>query len=159
MKTFTDNAGRTWTVAMTLDAAKRVKDLLGVNLLDIEGGEPPLISRLGTDEILLCDVIFALIQPQAEAQGVSDREWAAALGGEAILAAQEAFYEELIAFFLLRGRGDRAKALTEQKRMIVLVIEANEARLDAVDVEAEVRAIFGKPSTSSPGSSASPPAP
>jgi len=30
MRTFTDSAGRTWTVALTIDAAKRVKSLLDV---------------------------------------------------------------------------------------------------------------------------------
>ena len=38
MKTFNDNAGRTWTVAINGECIKRVKTLLSVNLLDaIEG--------------------------------------------------------------------------------------------------------------------------
>ena len=37
MRTFTDNAGHAWTLSLTIDAAKRVKGLLGVNLLDLAG--------------------------------------------------------------------------------------------------------------------------
>ena len=36
MKTFIDNAGRTWTVAVNVDAIKRVRDLADVNLLLVE---------------------------------------------------------------------------------------------------------------------------
>ncbi|HUT59305.1 MAG TPA: hypothetical protein VNA25_15760 [Phycisphaerae bacterium] len=38
MKTFTDSAGRSWTISLTIDAAKRVKTLLEVNLLELEAG-------------------------------------------------------------------------------------------------------------------------
>jgi len=65
VKTFTDNAGRTWTISLTIDAAKRVKGLLNVNLLELEAGDAPLLTRRGTDVILLCDVIFAVVKSQA----------------------------------------------------------------------------------------------
>ena len=32
MKTFVDNAGRTWTVQINVEAIKRVRELLSVNL-------------------------------------------------------------------------------------------------------------------------------
>ena len=158
MKTFTDTAGRTWTVALTIDAAKRVKSLLDVNLLELEAGDPPLLTRLGTDVILLCDVIFALVKPQADAAGVSDEQFAAALGGDVVLAAQTAFYGELVDFFRKLGRGDLAKAVDAQRRMIDLAVARIETRLDKLDLEAAVESTLGEPSTSSPPSSASTPA-
>jgi len=158
MKTFTDNAGRAWTVSLTIDAAKRVKGLLDVNLLELEAGDPPLLTRLGTDVILLCDVIFALVKPQADAASVSDEEFAAALGGETILAAQTAFYEELVDFFRKLGRTDLAKAVDAQRRMIDLAVRRIETRIDRLDLEAAVESTLGEPSTSSPPSSESIPA-
>lgn len=165
MKTFTDNAGRTWTISLTIDAAKRVKSLLGVNLLELESGDPPLLTRLGTDVILLCDVIFALVKPQADAAGVSDQEFAAALGGDVVLAAQSAFYEELVDFFRKLGRGDLAKAVDAQRRMIDLAVARIETRIDRLDLEAAVetclpegRSTLGGPSTNWPPSSESTPA-
>ena len=68
MKTFTDSSGRTWTIAVTVDAIKRVEGLIkGVNLANLTSGDPPLLTRLETDVVLLCDVIFALVKPQADA--------------------------------------------------------------------------------------------
>jgi hypothetical protein len=157
MKTFTDTAGRTWTLALTIDAAKRVKSLLDVNLLELEAGDPPFLTRLGTDVILLCDVIFALVKPQADAAGVSDEQFAAALGGETILAAQTAFYGELVGFFRKLGRGDLAKAVDAQRRMIDLAVARIETRIDKLDLEAAVESTLGEPSTSSPPSSESTP--
>jgi len=167
MKTFTDNAGRAWTLSLTIDAAKRVKGLLNVNLLELEAGDPPLLTRLGTDVILLCDVIFALVKPQADAAGVSDEQFGAALGGEAILAAQTAFYEELVDFFRKLGRTDLAKAVDAQRRMIDLAVRRIETRIEHLDLEAAIEtalggvseSIPGESSTSSPPSSASTPAP
>ena len=170
MKTFTDNAGKTWTVALTIDAAKRVKSLLGVNLLALD--EPlsaetsakaePLITRLGTDVIMLCDVIYALVKLQADAAEVTDTEFGRALGGDAILAAQTAFYEELIDFFRKLGRADLAKAVESQRRMIELAVQRIETRIERFDLEAAVTDAVGEaeaettpgaPSTNSPASS------
>lgn len=148
MKTFTDNAGKVWTLALTIDSAKRVKSLLGVNLLEPEAGEPPLLTRLGTDEILLCDVLYCLIKPQADALGVTDEMFGQALGGDVILAAQNAFYDELVDFFQKRGRTDRARAAQTQQKMILLAIEQitnNLAKIDPVQKTAE---IFGEVSIS-----------
>ena len=47
MKTFNDNTGRTWTVAVNVDCIKRVKSLLDVNLLDaIEGSVDWINDRI-----------------------------------------------------------------------------------------------------------------
>ncbi len=158
MKTFTDTAGRTWTLALTIDAAKRVKGLLDVNLLELEAGDPPLLTKIGTDVILLCDVIFALVKPQADASGVTDEQFAAALGGETILAAQTALYEELVGFFRGLGRSDLAKAVDAQRRMIDLAVRRIETRIDKLDLEAAIETTLGESSTNSPESSASTPA-
>lgn len=53
MATFTDDAGGTWTVRVTFGSTKRVRDLIGVKLARLEDGDPPLLTRLGTDVMLL----------------------------------------------------------------------------------------------------------
>lgn len=160
MQTFSDNEDRTWTLKLTLGSAERVKALVGVDLLEpCDTGDPPLLTRLGTEVALLCDVIFALIKPQADERGVTDEQWAEAMGGDAILEAQKAFYEELVGFFRMLGRRDVVKAAATQQRMIELVISANEERIDAVDPEKEVAAIYGDSPTSSGPSPESTPGP
>jgi len=152
MSAFTDNAGRTWTISVTFGSIKRVKELLGVNLARLEDGDPPLLTQLGTDVVLLCDVIYCLIKPQADAQDVSDEQWAAAMGGEAILSAHNAFYEALQDFFRSAGRPDVVKAARKQKVMIELAVKAGEQRLDGIDPEREIESIYGGSDTSSPPS-------
>lgn len=103
MKTFTDNSGRTWTLAITVDAIKRVQSLVKVNLAQILSPQRestlPLLTELQADIVLLCDVLFALVKPQAESQQISDEQFGQALGGEAIASAHNAFWEEMISFF------------------------------------------------------------
>jgi hypothetical protein len=152
MSTFTDNAGRTWTVSVTFGSIKRVRDLIGVNLARLEDGDPPLLTRLGTDVMLLCDVIYSLIKPQADQQDITDEEWAAAMGGEAILSAHNAFYEALQDFFRKAGRPDVVRAARKQKVMIDLAIRAGEEKLSRIDPETEIRSIYGDSDTSLPPS-------
>jgi hypothetical protein len=157
MKTFTDAAGRTWTLALTLGTAMRVKSKLDIDLLQPEAGDPPLLTRLGTDEMLLGEVLCAMLEGQFEAHKVTGDDVRAAFDGRTLLAAQEAFYQELEDFFRMRGRGDRALAVAKQKALIEAAIKAAETRIGALDIEAAVRAtgIRGATSGASPEASGS----
>ena len=75
MKTFADNAGRTWAIAVNVTAIKRVKDLLQVNLLEIADQKGKLLERLIDDPCLLCDILYSLVKPEADAKGISDEEF------------------------------------------------------------------------------------
>ncbi len=154
MRTFTDNAGRTWTLSLSFGAVKRVRGLLDVNLLELDKGEPPLLTRLGTDPILLVDVIFAVIKPQADGLGVTDEQWAESMGGEAMLAAQKAFYGEVADFTRSQGRPDMAKAALAQHALLERVIAMSEERIGQIDLDELANKISGDSSTSLPGSSA-----
>jgi len=162
MKTFNDNAGRTWTVSITVDAIKRVRGLLDVDLLEVVGGK--LIDRLITDPVLLCDIVYAVCKPEADAQDVSDEDFGRAMAGDAIEHATTALLEELVSFSPSpRDRAnlkrvlvtthrvmDKARDLVEQK------IESGE--LDRIAEEA-LQGHAGSSSGSSPVSSASIPPP
>ncbi|MBI1372482.1 MAG: hypothetical protein GC159_06945 [Phycisphaera sp.] len=135
MKTFNDAAGRTWTITMTLGTAMHVKAKLDVDLLQIEKGDPPLLTRLGTDEMLLGEVLCAMLESQFEAHKVTPEDVRNAFDGRTLLAAQKAFYEELIDFFRSRGRTDRAKAVAKQMSLIDAAIAAIETRIDDIDID------------------------
>src|SRR5574340_353411 len=94
MKTFKDNAGRTWTIAVNVDAVKRVRDLLKEDLLDVEN----VLKRLMIDPILLCDCVYCVCKPQADAEHVSDVQFAQAMAGDAIAHAKTALVEEIVNF-------------------------------------------------------------
>ena len=154
MKTFTDAAGRTWTLALTLGTAMKVKAKLDIDLLQPEAGDPPLLTRLGTDEMLLGEVLCAMLEGQFETHKVTDDDVRGAFDGNTLLGAQKAFYEELIDFFRSRGRNDRAKAVAKQMAMIEAAVTAVETRIDALDIDETIR---GAMSGASPDRSASTP--
>ena len=135
MKTFNDAAGRTWTISLNLGTALAVKEKLGVDLLQPELGDPPLLTRLGTDELLLGEVLCALLGQQFETHKVTDAEVRASFDGQTLLSAQQAFYEELIDFFRNRGRADRARAVETQAKMIEKAVAAIESRIQKIDID------------------------
>ena len=150
MRTFKDAAGRNWTVAINLGVAMSVKAQLGVDLLQPEVGDPPLLTRLGTDELLLGEVLCAVLQNQFEANKVTEEDVRNSFDGGTLLRAQQAFYEELVDFFQSRGRKDRARAVQTQAKMIEAAVAAADAKIAAIDVEQTIR---GAMSGSSPAPS------
>jgi hypothetical protein len=158
MKTFQDTAGRTWTIAVNIDAVKRVRDLLNIHLNRIgESNFKPLDDIL-SDPVTLVDVVFVLCKPEADAKGVSDSDFGKAMSGDAIFAAAEAFVEELADFFPSARARRALKALIAKGRDIRdRMLDQAEAQIARIDPVAEATSLiesFGR----SPGSSASTPA-
>ena len=139
MKNFTDAAGRTWTLTLNLGTAMAVKGKLDIDLLQPEAGDPPLLTRLGTDEMLLGEVLCAMLEGQFVTHKVTEDDVRNGFDGQTLLAAQKAFYEELIGFFQSRGRNDRAKAVAKQMAMIDAAVTAIETRIDGIDIDETIR--------------------
>lgn len=178
MKSFKDTENRVWQIDINVGSIKRVRDLIklsdgtSVNLAQITDGNPPLLSRLGTDLILLIDVICAIVRPQLTAASVADEDFAAALGGAAINAAHEAFWEEMRNFSLSLRRDHDAKAIEKQLAMIKAAVAAVTRKIESVDMAAMVErqlggidmgkvieSTYSATATSSPESSGSTPPP
>ncbi len=135
MKTFTDANGRTWTLTLNLGTAMTVKAKLEIDLLQPEQGDPPLLTRLGTDEMLLGEVLCVMLEGQFAVHKVTEDDVRSSFDGQTLLSAQKAFYEELINFFQSRGRNDRAKAVAKQMAMIDAAVTAIENKIDALDLQ------------------------
>lgn len=142
MRTFNDNAGRTWTVAINVECIKRVKTLLSVNLLDAIEGK--LIEQLVSDPILLCDVIFAICKPEADTKEISDEEFGRAMAGDAIDNATTALLEELVDFFPSGKRQVLAKALAKLKTFQSKVVETASKRLDDPRLDQQLEALLSE---------------
>lgn len=163
MRIFKDANGLDWQLSITIGSVKRVRDLLKVNLLELDSGEPPLLVRLSTDIVFIVDVIFCLLKPCADERKISDEQFAASIGGSAVLSAQTALYEELTDFFLSSGQSDKAKAMAAQGKIIKAAVTAVALKMDGIDVDriadkigqvdinAKIDEILGKPSTGSQG--------
>ena len=175
MKSFQDNEGRRWDLALSVDAVKRVKALTEIDLLEAVDGK--LLERLAGDPVLLCDVIYAVCKPQADQSNITDEQFGRAMAGDAIDAATTALLEELVGFFPSRRRAVLQKAIEKLHTLEGMCLEAAakaldsdalervmQAELDGQDLEAELKDLLarekaGDSSTRSPAPPASTPAP
>ena len=69
MHSFADTTGRQWTIAVNVASIKRVRDLAQVDLLKIVENKCELLARLYDDPILLVDVLYCVVKPDADAAG------------------------------------------------------------------------------------------
>ena len=150
MHTFADTQGRTWTVTINVDVIRRVRSLLNINLLEAVEGR--LLERLITDPVLLCDILFVVIQPEAVAKDISDEDFGRSLGGDVLDLATTALLEELVDFFPSAKRTVFRKALTKLKQLETLAIETATQRLESSELEQRMRAaISGTQAASTSG--------
>ena len=114
MNQFVDNTGAAWSLTITLGAARRVKQKLGVDLLDpaSKSNELPVSQRLLYDDLFLTDVIAALLEPQFKERGIDKDAFFERIDGATLKRVDAAFWEEYRAFFEARGKEWAAKALT-----------------------------------------------
>ena len=158
MKTFSDTTGRIWSIAVNVDAVKRVRDLLNEDLLDVK----QILERLMVDPILLCDVIYCICKPQADMEGVSDEQFGQAMGGDSILHAKRALLGELVDFFPSAADRENLKAaIAKFDNLAQRAAELIRQRLESPSLSREIEAALGKVGdsfTNRPVSSASTPA-
>ena len=105
MKAFTDAKGRSWEIELNIRQMKRVRDILGVDLVNViqtnkDGSiATDTIDRVANDPILLCDILWVLCEQQAKLAGVTDDDFGSSLAGDSIETATRAFLDELVDFF------------------------------------------------------------
>ena len=151
MRTFKDNAGRSWSVSVNVDTARRIRTMAGVDLMGLiespTGQESatgkPLIERLLRDPILLCDVLFVVCKDEADKQNISDADFGRALYGTAISAGRAALLEEIADFFPDEGPAIRRLAgkLMSGYR---LLIEKVDLKIQGFDENQLVEAALAK---------------
>lgn len=119
MSEFIDASGNAWQVRIDVSTIKRVRDKYGIDLSKVMSSQVEL-SRLADDVVLLVDVLFAVVSPQAESRGISEEGFAHLLLGDTIEAATNALMEGIIDFFpqsrriLLRQLWDKLKQYDKQ---------------------------------------------
>jgi len=159
MKTFTDNAGRTWTVALNVDALKRVRSLCDVDLMQVVADGGKLLDRLMADPVLLCDVVFAVCKEEAEAKGISDTDFGKGMAGDPIEHATQALLEELVGFFPNRTQRDvLGKVLGKMRRYAAMAGQLAMAKVDDPELDARMQKAIEdafQPGGSSPSAPAS----
>lgn len=164
MKTFIDSKGRIWEVELNVRQMKRVRDILGVDLVNvISAGEDGAVAtdtldRVANDPILLCDILWVLCEGQAKPAGVTDDDFGSSLAGDSISEATRAFLDELVDFFPGARRVFLKKAVGLARMYEERNAEALEKALESPEFEERVRTLLNPPG-GSPESAESTPTP
>lgn len=144
MHIFTDNKGRKWDVVLNVNQMKRVRAVLGIDLvnvitLDAKGEvKVDLIDRIANDPCLLVDILCVLTEKQAASLGVSDIQFGESLAGDAIEDATKAFLDELVDFFPGAKRLFLQKAVTLARKYTLEMTSALEKALSDPELEKRV---------------------
>ena len=159
MRTFTDAAARTWSIQIHVAAIRRVRGLVGVDLLQlIDDGFKPLAELVG-DPVRLADVLYCLVKDQADEANVSDEDFGRALAGDVLEMAAAAFLDELTDFFPdARVRAGLKRVMEAGREVRSKLLDHAEVQIGQLDVDSVAKRLidsFG----SSPASSESTPTP
>ena len=133
MKTFVDSFNRTWSVSVNVATIKRVKSLMGLNLMEAVTGD--LIESLKADPCLLVDVLYCVCKNEADAKGISDESFGEAMAGDAIENATDAFLDELIEFFPSEKKMILKKAFQKVKQAEKKALQMGEKYLEGLQIE------------------------
>ena len=110
MKVFRDALGREWSFALNVGAMKRVRDLVGIDLLQTAEA----LEKIMDDPVALGQILFCLCKKQAEERGISEEQFLEGLVGEALDSALDNFMKEWVDFF---PRSQRLKRLAIEKTL------------------------------------------
>ena len=133
MASFDDSENRSWTLRIDVNAIRRVRDALGVDLPDLAGG--PLLGRVAGDPVLLVDILYVLCRGQAEDRSVEAEAFGAAMVGDAIDRATAALLEALADFCPSREAALIRQILEGGQALRERLLARAEKRLADADLE------------------------
>ena len=160
---FKDARDRAWSFHLTYGDVKRVKSELGINLAkpglgtpdgvdiaDIPEEKQQLQLRIAQDPMLLTDIVFAVIKPQAVNQDVTQEDFDDSITPPIFKQIEEVFWSVYRDFFLESGNEIQAKMTEMIMKAVVRMNSKIDALSESIDrkMEAAEREIDEKISTS-----------
>jgi len=164
MRRFTDTKGRAWELDLNVRQMKRVRDILGIDLVNIistgkDGAvATDTLDRVANDPILLVDILWVLCEGQAKSAGVTDEDFGSSLAGESIAEATRAFLDELVDFFPGARRLILKKAVGLARKYEMESAAAVAEALESPEFEERMKTLLS-PRGGSPESQGSTPTP
>ena len=154
MRQFTDTKERVWDVELNVRQMKRVRDVLGIDLVNvIQAGKDGAVAtdtldRVANAPILLVDILWVLCEGQAKAAGVTDDDFGSSLAGDSISDATRAFLDELVDFFPGARRLFLKKAVDLARKYETENLEVLEKALASPEFEERLKTSLIPPAAS-----------
>ena len=154
MAKFKDNQQREWTLDLNVTLVKKIRAMFDVDLYRAFDGDMAVWAGLMDDPITLVNIIYVMCEPQRPL--VTDEEFGAALSGDTLKAAGDAFTDALIDFFPSPRKRDLLRETMSKARQLYALRELRALHeMQAVDLSK----VGSESSTDAPASAASTPAP
>lgn len=104
MPNFRDNKDREWELFIDAPAAMKLRNDCDPKFLLNDGADDNTYTRLATDPVLLCRVVYLLCDKQRKQREVTDEDFYREVLGKAIDLATEAMLEAIVNFTPARTR-------------------------------------------------------
>lgn len=111
MSKFTDKLGREWHLEVNVAAMRRAKSK-GIDLSMVV----KQLQEFVMDDVFLCDALWAIVKPVADAQGVTQEQFESGLDGTTLELAREALWVALQAYYDL-GKSQMLRAALASVRV------------------------------------------
>ena len=159
-KTFKTTDGSQWLVEVNYLTVKRVRDLCGVNVLDICNLDKEMLSGWVADDLKVLEVICAVVRPQLAERDMADEQFFAACDGSVLKEAVERLVDGVSDFFQEPRRGLIKKVIAKlrqtERQMETAATQAIEKALESCDFAATLQTHGSSVSTSLGSSESSP---
>ncbi len=146
MPTFTDNLGREWTIEITGIEIKLLRKELSVDLLSVFDRETGLLEKLGSDPVLLIDVISVLLTPQIQKRGMDETGFASGLVGDGLQNAIDALVAAIVFFSpphqqaIIAAMWSETRKLQTETSIKAIALAPEIGKLAAAKVDRELQA-------------------
>jgi hypothetical protein len=153
---FKDRDGREWKLSVSVYTVKLLKTLLNVDLMAVAVDQNSwLYQPMKDNGCALVDAVYVLVKDQADAAGVSDMDFAKAMGGDSLASAADALLLEAVDFFHdPRTRGLISKAREKMQTLTAQAYNLANQKLESPEVQNNFQKILGSAFTTAPASSA-----
>lgn len=152
--------GKEWVIDVTYLTVKRVRDLCGVNVLDICNLDKESLSGWVADDLKVLEVLCAVVRPQLADLNMADDEFFAVCDGQVLKEAVERLVDQVSDFFQEPRKGLVKKVIAKlretERKMEAQAARAIEQALSQCDFEAALKT-HGSSGSISPASPESPP--
>lgn len=142
MREFIDGNGRVWSVKLDISAAKRIEQIAKFKIFDPENSD--VLMRLMTDRILVADVLYAMIHPQAVSKGVTAEDFGSSLYGKPMGDARQAVVDELADFSEEPTRSIIQKQIKTLSALETEIQKQGATELEKIKIETMVRVAIDK---------------
>jgi len=158
MEKFKDRNGEEWSIDISVEDLRMVRDQLGLNLLEIIEG--PLLEEFARDPVRLIDVLAVLCREQMAHRGIDAAAFGRRFSGDALEAAAEAFAGAIVAFFPRSRRELFRRAIEKGREINQAQLAIARRRIEEAKPQEMAEVLLSKPgakSADAPGSSESTP--